>query len=137
MLVRALRIKYIRNIEVYFVGCLYSLDLIHARKTEHIKIYQDVFQYHRIQRRRIGNSLLSLPRSGHTGGSVYGRWYSGPVVRCLKQERLASRSVWTVAGVIVRALNTTIRGVDSLCNHRRSRRIPIKYVLLKSKYMEA
>jgi len=80
MLVRALRIKYIRNIEVYFVGCLYSLDLIHARKTEHIKIYQDVFQYHRIQRRRIGNSLLSLPRSGHTGGSVYGRWSSGPVL---------------------------------------------------------
>jgi len=59
------------------------------------------------------------------------------VVRCLREERPASRSVWTVAGVIVRALNTPIRGVDSLGNHQRSRRIPVIYMLLKSTHMEA
>jgi len=60
-----------------------------------------------------------------------------PVVRCLRQERMTSRSVWTVAGVVLRALNMAIRGVDSLGNHRKSRRIPVIYMLLKSTYIEA
>ena len=55
-----------------------------------------------------------------------------PVVRCLRQERLTSRSVWTVAGVILRAMNMPLRGVDSLGNHRRSRRIPVIFMLLKN-----
>jgi hypothetical protein len=55
----------------------------------------------------------------------------------LEQGIVASRSVRAVAGVIVRALNMPIRGVDSLDNNRRSRRIPVRYMLLKSTYMEA
>jgi hypothetical protein len=38
MLVRKLWIKLIINIEVYFVGCLYIIDLINAQMIDHIKV---------------------------------------------------------------------------------------------------
>ena len=40
MLVGTLWIKYITNIEVHFVGYLYIMDLISARKTERITLYE-------------------------------------------------------------------------------------------------
>ena len=36
---QCLWIKYIINIVVYFVGSVYIMDLINARKMEHIKIF--------------------------------------------------------------------------------------------------
>jgi len=38
MLVRKTQIKYAMNIEVHFVGCLYTVDLINARVMEGVKI---------------------------------------------------------------------------------------------------